>query len=156
MDRLLNQFLLVLTIIAFFGCEMETETSSPNPEQVAYARQFLYINPELNIEPLGYVEKKGFDYHVRLKFIAKTDDPSFIFDNTEVNSAEFKRNFKLPLPEATIDEPWWDVYDQAVTGGNFCVPKSEEQFWRLSIGYLKNEDNTLTVYAWRHEYGHCQ
>ena len=152
MGNLINLFLLLSTFVLFLGCESETETTSPTSEQVAYAREFLYINPELKIEPIGFVEKNGFDHHVRLKFIAKTDDPTFLFDKTEVPSGEFSYDFNFPEPEASIDEYWWDVYSMTVIGENFRVPKSEYH-WRLSVGYFINEDSTLTVYAWRHEYG---
>ena len=137
--------------MGLLACQQETETTSPNSEQVSYAREFLFINPEVTIEPLGYVEQKGFDYHVRLKFIAKTDDPSLLFDANEVNPDQFTDNFHFAPPEASIDEPWWDVYTQTVTGGDFRVPTTENH-WRLSIGYFNNGDGTLTVYAWRHEY----
>jgi hypothetical protein len=150
--------LILFVVLMFAQCGLihrETETTSPNSQQVEYAREFLYINPELDIEPQGYVEQKGFDYHVRLKFIAKTDEPIFLFDSTEVNSDEFTNNFSFAPPEASIDESWWDVYSQTVAGGNFWVPKSEKKFWRLTIGYYKNNNGTLTVYAWRHECGNC-
>jgi hypothetical protein len=126
MATIITRYFLLLTFVALIACG--TETSSPSLNQVKYAREFLYINPELDIDARGYVEKKGFDYHVRLKFKANPDDPRILFNHNEVNPDNFADKLNFPPPEASIAESWWDVYSQTVTGGNFWVPKSEQRF----------------------------
>lgn len=139
--------------MVFYLFGRETRTTSPNSEQVTYSREFLYINPELEIQPLAYYVKEGMDYQVRFKFIARTDDPSLVFDAAHVDPSAFEASYPFPPGEEGHNEAWWDIASQTLSGGGFWVPASAERFWRLHIGYVKNDDGTLTVYTWRHESG---
>ena len=76
-----------------------TRTESPTSQQVTHAREFLLINPELEIQPLAYYVKDGMDYMVRFKFLAKTDDPAQIFDRARVDPAALAPNFDFPPGE---------------------------------------------------------
>lgn len=165
LSRKAKRVLIVVSGIALTGCfvlfiwlvlmvvGLETRTTNPSEEQVAYSRDFLYINPLLNIQPKAYYIKDGMDYQVRFKFISMTSDPTQIFNNDQVDPSEFKTNYEFPQGEASHNEVWWDIASRKLTGGNFWVPKEAERFWRLSVGFLKNDDGTLTVYTWRHETG---
>ena len=137
--------ILSLPIMAVAG--WVTRTESPRPRQVEHAREFLLVNPELKIEPLAYYEKNGMDYMVRFKFLAKTDDATNIFDRTHVAPSTFGPNFDFPAGEATHSEAWWDVSSRPMSGGHIRVPYDHT----LTIGYVENDDSTITVYAWRHE-----
>lgn len=76
-----------------------TRTEAPDEEHVAHAREFLFVNPGLEIEPLAYYEKDGMDYMVRFKFLARTDDPTLIFDPCHVDPSAFSANFEFPPGE---------------------------------------------------------
>lgn len=124
-----------------------TRTESPNAEQVAHAREFLLIDPALEIEPLAYYLKDGMDYMVRFKFVAKTNDPTLIFDRSGVDPSTFEADFEFPRGEETHNEAWWDISTRPMSGGYVRVPHGRT----LTIGYAENEDGTITVYTWRHE-----
>ena len=134
---------------------VETGTTSPSPEQVAHAREYLYIAPNFEIEPLAYAVKHGTDHIVRFKFIARTDDPALVFDTTQIDPSKFSTDFVFPPGEETHNEDWWDLSTQPVTGGSFWVPTSEPDrfYWLMHIGCVENGDGTLTVYAIRVEHG---
>lgn len=124
-----------------------TRTESPNAEQVAHAREFLLIDPELEIEPVAYYLKNGMDCMVRFKFLAKTRDPARIFEAAQVDASVFQGDFEFRPGEATHNEPWWDIKSRPLQGGRFRSPNGQT----VEAGYAKNEDGTLTVYVWRHE-----
>jgi hypothetical protein len=125
---------------------LPTRTTSPTDEQVAYCRDWLFINPDMEIEPLAYYLKPGMDYQVRFKFTAKTNAPGQVFDSQRIESSEFVTDFPFPPGESSHNEDWWDVAAHPLSGGSFTVPNR-----RLYIGYIENQDETLTVYAWQHE-----
>lgn len=63
---------IVLNCLVFAGCHTDfmgygdpVSTTSPTAEQVAYCRDVMYINPELDIEPLGYFLQPGMDDIIR-------------------------------------------------------------------------------------------
>lgn len=141
-----------LTVVIFSGFILTvagwvTRTESPNTRHVAHAREFLLINPGLDIEPLAYYEKDGMDYMVRFKFIAKTNDPNQIFDQSHVDPTKFEANFNFPPGEVMHNEMWWDISSRPMSGGYVRVPHDRT----LTIGYFKNTSGTFTVYVWRHE-----
>lgn len=124
-----------------------TRTESPTAKQVAYAREFLLIKPELEIEPLAYYLKDGMDYMVRFKFIAETNDPTQIFDRSLVDPSTFQDDFNFQPGEEGHNEAWWDISSRRLVGGRYRAPNGNH----LEIGYAKNDDDTFTVYVWRHE-----
>jgi hypothetical protein len=134
-----------LAIVAAAG--WVTRTESPNSEQVAHAREFLLIEAEQEIEPLAYYLKRGLDYQVRFKFIARTDDPTRIFDSSYVDPSTFQPNFDFPPGEESHNEAWWDISSRPLTGGQVRAPNGN----KLEIGCGKNDDGTITVYTWRRE-----
>ncbi|MEM9368418.1 MAG: hypothetical protein AAGD07_20685 [Planctomycetota bacterium] len=136
---------LTSPIIAMGG--WVTRTESPDVNQVAHAREFLLINSTLEIEPLAYYLKDGMDYMVRFKFLAKTGEPMEIFDRSYVSVSTFQTNFSFPPGEETHNESWWDVSSRPMSGGYVRVPHDRT----MTVGYVENDDRTITVYAWRHE-----
>lgn len=140
---------LIWVVSAIIG--VETRTEEPNPEQVEFAREFMFINPELDIAPLAYYEKDGMDYQVRFKFVAKTDDLSEIFNASQVDSSLFIASYDFPRGEETHNESWWDIRSQDTTGGTFWVPVSNTISYQQNIGIVANDDGSMTVYSWRHE-----
>ncbi|QDU45990.1 hypothetical protein Mal52_44870 [Symmachiella dynata] len=127
-------------------------TATPSPEEIQYCRDVMYINPDLDIEPLGFSLQSGMDDVIRFKFLAKTDDPSKIFDATHVDSAKFKSDFGVYALDPDAKDDWWDVSSQTLVGGNFTVPPPKSQGTRgLNIGFTENDNSTLTIYVLWHE-----
>jgi hypothetical protein len=112
----------------------------------------MYINPELQIEPLGFFLQPGMDDIIRFKFTARTDDPSVLFDESLIDSTEFNSDFGVYALDPNATDSWWDVSSQKLTGENFTVPPPNSSGTRgLNIGYITNDDGTLTVYVLWHE-----
>ena len=150
---------IVMTCLFLAGCQTDftgygdaVRTTSPTAAQIAYCRDVMYINPELDIEPLGYFLQPGMDDVIRFKFTAKTDDPSLLFDDSQVDASKFSSNFSVSALDPKATDMWWDISSQTLSGGNFSVPPPKSKGTRgLSIGYVKNDDGTLTVYVLWHE-----
>lgn len=127
-------------------------TTNPSAEQIAYCRKVMYINPTLDIEPLGFHLQPGMDDMIRLKFVAKTSDPAQLFDPAQVDATKFSTSFNLWALDPHALDNWWDVSSQKLSGGNFSVPPPKAQGGRgLNVGYFHNGDGTMTVYVLWHE-----
>ena len=152
---MLGYFLAASLFAGFPGCSFDftgpnadVTTTTPTIDQVKYCREVMYINPELEIDPVGYSIETGMDDVIRFKFIAKTDDPSILFDTSRVDAKKYSDDFILSTLNPQAPETWWDLSSQQVTGANFTVPPPGAQGTRgLNIAYAKNEDGTLTVYV---------
>ena len=152
---MLRYFLAASLLVGFAGCSFDfigsnagVTTTSPTKDQVAYCRDVMYINPELEIDPVGYSIETGMDDVIRFKFIAKTDDPSILFNPVRIDRKKFVDDFRLSTMKPQAPETWWDLSSQQVTGANFTVPPPDSKGTRgLNIAYAKNDDGTLTVYV---------
>ena len=152
---MLKYFLAASLLAGFVGCgfdfidsNADVTTTSPTIDQVKYCRDVMYINPELEIDPIGYSIETGMDDVIRFKFIAKTDDPSILFETSRVNTKKFAEDFIPSSLNPQASETWWDLSSQQVTGANFTVPPPNSKGTRgLNIAYAKNDDGTLTVYV---------
>lgn len=140
------------------GCNLDyipntdVTTTSPTNEQVQYCRDVMYINPDLEIQPVGYSIRTGLDDEIRFKFIAQTNDPSQLFDTTHVDSQKFLKEFNPSMLKPEAGEAWWDLSSRQLQGADFIVPPPGSQGSRgLNIAYSKNDDGTLTVYVLWHE-----
>ena len=133
------------------GCSIDyadVSTTSPTVDQVTYCRDVMYIQPELEIVPLGYYFDAGLDDVIRFKFIAKTADPAFLFDASHVDATTFTGDFDPSALKPKAAEPWWDLSSQQLSGASFSVPPPKSKGWRgLNIAYTENDDGTLTVYV---------
>ena len=94
------RYAILMACLAITGCQADflgygddVSTTTPTKEQIAYCRDVMYINPGLEIEPLGYCLQPGMDDVIRFKFTAKTDDPSQLFDKSQVDSTRFSPDF---------------------------------------------------------------
>ncbi|MDA7884801.1 hypothetical protein N9B23_00355 [bacterium] len=136
------------------GCDFtlsgggDVSTTTPTKEQIAKCRKVMYINPDVVIEPLGYALDAGMDDVIRFKFIAKMDDPSMLFDDTQVESTKFKPILKPSSFFTAAPETWWKLSSKATLGAKLSVPPPNSKGTRgLNIAYTKNDDKTLTVYV---------
>ncbi|MEM1297478.1 MAG: hypothetical protein AAGH89_19080, partial [Verrucomicrobiota bacterium] len=123
-----------------------TQTNTPTEEQIAKARHILGIDPQLEIEPLGYDSWGGIgDWTHCLKFIAKTDDPATIFNQTLIDS----RRFSTPYDDRAMDRcraEWGKLPSHGLSGGSFRV-KRDETPWRQDIWYRSRGEDTILVYT---------
>ena len=74
---MLRYFLTFSLLAGLAGCSFDftdpnadVTTTSPTIAQVTYCRNVMYINPELEIDPVGYSIETGMDDVIRFKFIA--------------------------------------------------------------------------------------
>lgn len=146
------RYVIVMTCLILVGCQVrfgdDVSTTTPTNEQIACCRGVIYINPELEIETLGNCIQSGMDDVICFKFTAKTDDPSSLFDCSQVDSTKFSPNFNVSVLDPRAAEKWWNISSQRLFGGSFLVPPPNSSGTRgLNVGYVKNEDGTLTVYV---------
>ncbi len=64
-----------------------------------------------------------------------------------VAPSRYRNEFKFHQGEASHNETWWDISSRQLVGGRFRAPNGNP----IEIGYVKNNNGTITVYAWRHE-----
>ncbi|MEM9282179.1 MAG: hypothetical protein AAGA96_10150 [Verrucomicrobiota bacterium] len=125
-----------------------TQTESPTAEQIAKCRHILCINPELEIEPLGYESWKGVgDWTHGFKFIAKTEDPAALFDMALIDS----RRFSADYDDRSMDRgrsSWWDLPSHGFSGGGRFEVKRDNVPWYQDIWYRDNSDGTILVYVY--------
>ena len=144
------RYTFLLGLLGLPGCGItvrsgggDVSTTTPSKEQVAKCRDVMYINPEIEIKPLGYAIETGMDDVVRFKFIAITEDPSTLFDTTQVDATKFAANFNPSSLQSKAAETWSDLSSQTRSGASFSVPPPNSQGTRgLNIAYVKNDDNT--------------
>ena len=71
------------------GCSVKVNSAKLDAKQVEMCRKLMSINPQLEIEPLGYYSFSSLDDFHRFKFIAKTEDPAELFDKKSIDSSKF-------------------------------------------------------------------
>ena len=148
----------LLVVASMIGCgepdifqtPPPTVTTSPDAAQIKYSRRVMYVNQELEIEPLGYRYEHGFqDDAIAFKFIAKTETISDIFNSDFVEPAKLVlRDTEYGLRN-DLTETWWDVANRKLIGDNFIVPPPGSTGGRaLNIGIFDNDDGSFTVYVY--------
>jgi hypothetical protein len=154
LQNIVMRFAIGFALLVFAGCDFtfsgggDVSTTTPTKEQIAKCRKVMYINPDVVIEPLGYALDAGMDDVIRFKFIAKTDDPSILFDDTQVESTKFKPILKPSNFFTAAPETWWSLSSKTSLGAKLSVPPPSSKGTRgLNIAYTKNDDKTLTVYV---------
>ena len=151
-------WLFLLTITFQLGCDSFnpppcTSTTNPTDEQIKYCRAVMYINPDVEITPLGHCHDIGFQddvIHFKFKVIAK--DTSSIFQPKFVSPDEMVQREPMTPPRYGLVDQWWDAADHLLYGGDFTVPDPKTQGNRgLNIGVVENSDGSFTVYSSWHE-----
>lgn len=149
----LHSLILALALTTILGCDFGTqansETTTPSAKQIQHCRKAMYINPDVEISPLGHCLDFGFqDDVIHFKFIAKTDKIEEIFQSEFVSPDKLVPRNALDPPRYGLAQEWWDASQHSLTGGDFFVPDPRTSGDRgLRIGILKNGDGTCTVYS---------
>ena len=144
-------------MLALVGCDFgnvpeSTATTSPSVEQVNRCRSIMYIKPKLEVESLGHCRDYGFqDDAIHLKFRAKTESISSIFQPEFVSHEKFKSRQLMDPPRYGLADGWWDA-KQPLVGGDFIVPDPRTQSdRRLNIAIMKIDDKNVVVFCSWHE-----
>ena len=132
-----------------FGTPPPDVSTTPNAEQVDYCRSVMYLNPSIDIQPLGYYYQHAFlDDAINFKFNALTDDLANIFLPEHVPSENLVERETPYLLDQDIGEKWWDPPKPKLIGDSFTVPDPRTKGARgLNVGLVKNQEGGYTVYV---------
>lgn len=155
---LLRWFLVALGMVVFFLAtgmaalwvalgRPKVNTETPNAEQIALCRELFLLNPELEIEPLGYFRLDSLDVSHGFKFAAKPNDPVELLDEPHRARVSFSKNSENIFLSRGNRISWWDRPPGDVFGGDF-LEASDSFIWSVSMGYHPNGDGTLTVWCY--------
>lgn len=138
-------FALSLTLF-ISGCldfGNDEETTSPNKAQIERCRSEMYLNPSMQITPLGYkLEGSGIDDAIWFKFKTNISDVNNIFDSKVVDTATFKAGFIFVHEMKELK--WWDVKNKNLLGGQVELP--DVRF--MNVGIEKNDDGYVVYIMW--------
>jgi hypothetical protein len=117
-----------------------SDTSKVSQKDLDAAREKFQIRKDLQIEPKGYAfhQLTADVSGTFFKFVAKTDKIEKVFTPSTDLSKFHAHFFLMESPR----DPWFDVRDKELPGGNVKLPNNEE----MSVLYVDNKDGTLTVY----------
>jgi len=124
-----------------FGEDIETE--KPNENQVNRCFAEMYLNPSMELKPLGFkLEGSGIDDAIWFKFKTNTTNLSQVFDTTVVDVTKFKENFTF-LSQLT-GLKWWDVKDKNLLGGQIALPNARY----MNVGIEKINSGYIIYIMW--------
>ena len=133
-----------------FGTPPPDVTTKPSAKQIQYCRDVMYINPKINITPVGYYYEHGFqDDSIAFKFVAQAERIDEIFLAEFVPPSELVERTSSHGLDYSIGEKWWDPSGQTLIGDNFSVPPPNSQGTRaLNVGIIDNGEKSFTVYVY--------
>jgi len=141
-------YLVTILLLAVFctGCldfGEDEETTSPTNAQVARCRSEMYLNRSVQLTPLGYkLLGSGIDDAIWFKFKPESTDLTEIFDNTVVDTFEFKSPFTFD--HEMKDLQWWDVEGKTLLGGRVSLPNARY----MTVGINKTEEGYVIYIMW--------
>ncbi len=133
-------------ILSCSGClefGNDEETDSPTKEQVDRCRSEMYLNPSMQITPLGYkLEGSGIDDAIWFKFKTDVSEAQEIFDIKVVDTAKFKNGFSFVHDMTELR--WWDVKNKELLGGQVELPNARF----MNVGIEKNNGGFVVYIMW--------
>lgn len=135
--------LIILGALLLGGCldfGPNISTMAPSSEHVKFCQTEMYLNPEVLIEPRGFMLTSGIDKHVLFKFVAHTNDVSKLFLSPPVDTLVM--NPKKVSFLGGMSKDWWDPPSSGLVGANYDLPSAKH----MNVAYVANDDDTLTVY----------
>ncbi|MBN1888771.1 MAG: hypothetical protein JW850_12320 [Thermoflexales bacterium] len=134
-----------LLCVAAMGCldfGQDEETTTPTESQVSRCRAEMYLNPTVNITPLGFkLEGSGIDDAIWFKFETDADDLAQVFDTSVVDLSKFKEGYSLSELKGVA---WWDVGGKNLWGGPVALPHVRY----MSVGAEKIEGGYVVYVMW--------
>ena len=94
----------------------------------------------------GPGQARRIDGAIWFRFLAHTGDIADVFapETVEVEVSNFRSGYEF----ASSSMPsWWDVAQKPLTGGQVSLPNARF----MNVGFVDNDDGTLTVYVMWHE-----
>lgn len=145
----MNIFRLLMLLAVVLSCSgclefgNDEETSSPTKKQVDRCRSEMYLNPSMQITPLGYkLEGSGIDDAIWFKFKTDVSEAQEIFDIKVVDTSKFQIGFSF-IREMT-ELRWWDVKNKELLGGQVELPNVRF----MNVGIEKNNEGFVVYIMW--------
>jgi hypothetical protein len=136
--------LLILTVCTSclkFGDD--EETTPPTSVQVDRCRSEMYLNPSVDIIPLGYKRiGSGIDDAIWFKFKTTATDLTEIFDSTVVDVTTFTSPFTFDFEMEGVR--WWDVEGKTLLGGQVSLPNARY----MNVGIYRTEEGCVIYIMW--------
>ena len=140
--------LLIIVICCVSRClrfGRDEVTTHPTPQQIVKCKKLMYINPVIDIDPIGYkLLGSGIDDAIFFKFRTKAESIKEIFDSNYVDTSSFSKDFQFIYQDKGLK--WWDVTGRKFTGGEISLPNVKY----MNVG-IQEEDNEYVVYIFWHE-----
>ena len=143
----ISRLLMSLVVTLFFsGClefGNDEETTSPTKEQVDRCRSEMYLNPSMQITPLGYkLEGSGIDDAIWFKFRTDVSEVKELFDIKVVDTSKFHTGFSFIHDMTKLK--WWDVKNNELLGGQVELPNVRF----MNVGIEKNNEGFVVYIMW--------
>ena len=120
-SRLLMSLVVTLSCSGCLEFGNDEETTSPTKEQVDRCRSEMYLNPSMQITPLGYkLEGSGIDDAIWFKFSTDVSEVKELFDIKVVDTSKFQTGFSFIHDMTKLK--WWDVKNNELLGGQVELP----------------------------------
>lgn len=103
-------------------------------------RRLMMLQPDIEVEPIGYKFVSHMDPSLYFKFRAQAASIDQVF-LAEAQTKAFKPGFAL---KGHANTAWWDPEAQPLVGGEIEVPDRRY----LLIGYFGEGNGWFTVYAY--------
>ncbi|MBN2340477.1 MAG: hypothetical protein JXX29_12595 [Deltaproteobacteria bacterium] len=137
-------FLMLLFSSACLSFGKDEETTSPTPAQISRCVAEMYINPQIEIQPLGLkILGSGIDDAIWFKF--ETNAPvSDMFKPDVVESSLFRhRNNSFNNGKGI---KWWDIPKAGISSDQIALPNA-----RYMTVFIKNNGKRRIVYIFWNE-----
>jgi len=105
-------------------------------------RDEMCLREGLEVEDAQLRFSPGMDSAMWSRFTVKADDIAEVFDASEIDPSEFD-NAGYQFHVDWIGDEWWDADSRQLIGGEVEVHGGY-----MRVGYVVNEDGTITVYIY--------
>lgn len=142
-SRLLMSLVVTLSCSGCLEFGNDEETTSPTKEQVDRCRSEMYLNPSMQITPLGYkLEGSGIDDAIWFKFSTDVSEVKELFDIKVVDTSKFQTGFSFIHDMTKLK--WWDVKNNELLGGQVELPNVRF----MNVGIEKNNQGFVVYIMW--------
>jgi len=147
--KIIKRLTLLLLVVLIAGClrfGKDEETTSPTKIQIDKCKTVMYLNPSINISPVGYkIIGSGIDDAIWFIFKTDTAEIQDIFDSKVVDTSEFKEGFTFNY-DNIWKMKWWKTEGKRFLGGQVELPNVKY----MNVG-IEDVDDDFVVYIMWHE-----
>lgn len=131
-------FLLLVAGCLDFGENIVTE--QPTAEQLAFCQSAMYLNDQLDFEPVGLrIDATGIDAVVWFRFFTEEVTAGRIFDSEFVSPDSLRNTVSFYSYENM--PKWWDADEKVLEGGTVHLNTGRH----MTVG-IHREERGSTVY----------